>query len=200
MFETVLLPQLHRHSGQWYLGPTFTGSALMKADADLITAGLLLDLKTSTSWEDCAVSLLSAVMCPGHPGSSGIGGDGTGSLVYGTGVPILFPREKLHQLAPPRGEVLCFAAARPADRRPGREGDCRHAIAAAVIPLNKFGDSTGLAIAAEGPLPGHPSHAANSPGPSAATATARTGGHPRSQPAGRAKPVMRYRMPRQPAP
>jgi len=31
----------------WAIGPTFTGSALMKADADLIAAGLLLDLKTT---------------------------------------------------------------------------------------------------------------------------------------------------------
>ena len=42
----MLLPSLGRWSGRWFLGPTFAGSALMKADADLIAAGRLLDLKT----------------------------------------------------------------------------------------------------------------------------------------------------------
>lgn len=50
VFETVLLPQLARHPGRWALGPVFTGSALIKADADLITAGLLLDLKTASKF------------------------------------------------------------------------------------------------------------------------------------------------------
>jgi hypothetical protein len=47
MFQTVLLPKLAGRHGLWALGPTFTGSALIRADADLIAAGLLLDLKTS---------------------------------------------------------------------------------------------------------------------------------------------------------
>jgi hypothetical protein len=47
VFEAVLLPALAGRHGTWALGPTFTGSALMNADADLIAAGLLLDLKTS---------------------------------------------------------------------------------------------------------------------------------------------------------
>ncbi len=34
--------------GPWALGPTFVGSELIKADADLIAAGLLLELRTST--------------------------------------------------------------------------------------------------------------------------------------------------------
>ena len=38
------------YPGLWYLGPTFTGSALIKADADLIAAGLLLDLKTDSKF------------------------------------------------------------------------------------------------------------------------------------------------------
>ena len=50
VFETDLLPKLAFHPGRWHLGPTFTGSALMKADADLITAGLLLDLKTDSKF------------------------------------------------------------------------------------------------------------------------------------------------------
>jgi hypothetical protein len=50
VFETGLLPRLARRQGQWYFGPTFTGSALMKADADLIAAGLLLDLKTDSKF------------------------------------------------------------------------------------------------------------------------------------------------------
>ena len=48
MFETALLPQLSARKGAWALGPTFSGSALLKADADLIAAGLLLELKTSS--------------------------------------------------------------------------------------------------------------------------------------------------------
>lgn len=47
VFCTVLLPALAARRGLWAIGPTFTGSALMNADADLIAAGLLLDLKTS---------------------------------------------------------------------------------------------------------------------------------------------------------
>jgi hypothetical protein len=48
VFETTLIPQLAARPGEWALGPTFAGSELIKADADLIAAGLLLDLKTST--------------------------------------------------------------------------------------------------------------------------------------------------------
>jgi hypothetical protein len=47
VFETALLPKLAGRRGPWALGPTFAGSALIRADADLIAAGLLLDLKTS---------------------------------------------------------------------------------------------------------------------------------------------------------
>ncbi len=48
VFKTVLLPELARRPGRWVLGPVFTGSSLIKSDADLITAGLLLDLKTDS--------------------------------------------------------------------------------------------------------------------------------------------------------
>ena len=50
VFTTVLLPQLANCHGLWGIGPAFTGSALIRADADLIAAGLLLDLKTSGSF------------------------------------------------------------------------------------------------------------------------------------------------------
>jgi hypothetical protein len=50
VFEADLLPRLAGYPGRWHLGPTFTGSALMRADADLITAGLLLDLKTDSKF------------------------------------------------------------------------------------------------------------------------------------------------------
>ncbi len=46
VFETVLLPELAPRHGAWVLGPTFAGSRLMAADADLVAAGLLLELKT----------------------------------------------------------------------------------------------------------------------------------------------------------
>jgi len=47
VFEEALLPRLATRHGTWALGPTFTGSALLNADADLIAAGLLLEVKTS---------------------------------------------------------------------------------------------------------------------------------------------------------
>jgi hypothetical protein len=47
IFEQALLPRLASRQGTWALGPTFTGSALIHADADLIAAGLLLEVKTS---------------------------------------------------------------------------------------------------------------------------------------------------------
>jgi hypothetical protein len=46
VFASTLLPQLANRLGRWVLGAEFTGSALIKADADVIAAGLLLDLKT----------------------------------------------------------------------------------------------------------------------------------------------------------
>ena len=46
VFETALLPRLTLRTGRWAVGPTFAGSDLIKADADLIAAGLLLELKT----------------------------------------------------------------------------------------------------------------------------------------------------------
>jgi hypothetical protein len=49
VYETTLIPQLAGRPGRWYLGPTFTGSQLVKADADLIAAGLLIDLKTAAA-------------------------------------------------------------------------------------------------------------------------------------------------------
>ena len=47
VLEQDLLPTLATRHGPWALGPTFTGSALMNADADLVAAGLLLEVKTS---------------------------------------------------------------------------------------------------------------------------------------------------------
>jgi hypothetical protein len=50
VFKTVLLPRLSRRPGRWILGPDFAGSSLLKSDADLIVAGLLLDLKTDSKF------------------------------------------------------------------------------------------------------------------------------------------------------
>ena len=47
VLEQCLLPRLATRRGTWALGPTFTGSRLLHADADLIAAGLLVELKTS---------------------------------------------------------------------------------------------------------------------------------------------------------
>jgi len=46
VFETALIPRLATRPGLWAVGPTFTGSKLIKADADLVAEGLLLELKT----------------------------------------------------------------------------------------------------------------------------------------------------------
>lgn len=45
--EATLLPAMAERNGPWFLGPTFDGSRIMNADADLIAAGLLLEIKTS---------------------------------------------------------------------------------------------------------------------------------------------------------
>ena len=47
VYQATLLPALASRRGRWTIGPTFTGSELMNADADLIAAGLLVELKTS---------------------------------------------------------------------------------------------------------------------------------------------------------
>jgi hypothetical protein len=48
VFASKLLPQLSHWPGRWTLGAEFTGSALIKADADVIAGGLLIDLKTDS--------------------------------------------------------------------------------------------------------------------------------------------------------
>jgi len=48
VYQTALLPALADRHGMWAIGPTFTGSQIMNADAVLIAAGLLLDLKTTS--------------------------------------------------------------------------------------------------------------------------------------------------------
>jgi hypothetical protein len=48
VFASTLLPQLAHRPGRQVLGAVFTGSALINADADVISAGLLLDLKTDS--------------------------------------------------------------------------------------------------------------------------------------------------------
>ena len=50
VFASTLLPKLSDQRGRWVLGAEFTGSSLIKADADVITAGLLLDLKTDSKF------------------------------------------------------------------------------------------------------------------------------------------------------
>lgn len=48
VIENSLLPRLAARPGMWAIGPTFAGSRLVGgADADLIAAGLLLDLKVT---------------------------------------------------------------------------------------------------------------------------------------------------------
>jgi hypothetical protein len=45
--QTELLPSLASRSGMIAIGPTFEGSALMNADADLVVAGMLVEVKTA---------------------------------------------------------------------------------------------------------------------------------------------------------
>jgi hypothetical protein len=49
VYQTALIPVLALRPGRWHLGPTFAGSRLVRADADLIAAGLLIDLKTAAA-------------------------------------------------------------------------------------------------------------------------------------------------------
>lgn len=61
VFETALLPRLAAREGRWLLGPTFVGSALVRADADVIAAGLLLELKTSSKLSLGITDLLQVI-------------------------------------------------------------------------------------------------------------------------------------------
>jgi hypothetical protein len=45
----------------WAIGPTFAGSELINADADLIAGGLLLDLKTSSKLSLAVVDLFQVI-------------------------------------------------------------------------------------------------------------------------------------------
>jgi hypothetical protein len=46
VMESALLPALAAKDGLWAIGPVFAGSKIMPGDADLITGGLLIELKT----------------------------------------------------------------------------------------------------------------------------------------------------------
>ena len=61
VFASALLPQLALRPGRWILGPTFTGSILIKADADLVAAGLLLDLKTDSKFSLGVTALFQVI-------------------------------------------------------------------------------------------------------------------------------------------
>jgi hypothetical protein len=61
IFETALLPQFAARMGPLALGPTFAGSELIKADVDLIAAGLLLGLKTSAKLSLSITDLLQVI-------------------------------------------------------------------------------------------------------------------------------------------
>lgn len=45
--RSALQPALAARKGPWAVGPTFAGSRIMNADADLIASGLLVELKTN---------------------------------------------------------------------------------------------------------------------------------------------------------
>jgi hypothetical protein len=62
VYGTALIPQLAAWHGLWALGPTFTGSELMNADAYLIAGGLLIDLKTSARKHSLALAELCQII------------------------------------------------------------------------------------------------------------------------------------------
>lgn len=63
VYEDTLLPELSKRPGTWALGPTFSGSKLMRGDADLIAAGLLLEVKTT---KKAALSKVEACQLIGY--------------------------------------------------------------------------------------------------------------------------------------
>jgi hypothetical protein len=62
VYEATLLPALVPRGGRWAIGPTFKGSELLHADADLIAAGLLLEVKTSAKRPSLGVADLFQVI------------------------------------------------------------------------------------------------------------------------------------------
>ena len=80
VFEQSLLPQLATRPGLWAVGPTFAGSQLMKADADLIAGGLLLDLKTSAKFSLPAQDMLQVIGYALLDFDDEFGDDGAGNL------------------------------------------------------------------------------------------------------------------------
>jgi hypothetical protein len=61
VFEAALVPNLATRAGPWALGPTFACSELIRADADLIAADPLLDLKTTAKLSLAITDLLQLV-------------------------------------------------------------------------------------------------------------------------------------------
>jgi hypothetical protein len=49
VLEAELLPRLAERPGTWALGPVFAGSQLIAADADLVAAGLLMQLRVTVN-------------------------------------------------------------------------------------------------------------------------------------------------------
>ncbi len=60
--ESALLPVIRTRSGPWALGPAFAGSQIMKADADLISDGLLVELKTNAKKPSLGITDLWQVL------------------------------------------------------------------------------------------------------------------------------------------
>ena len=63
VFKAELLPRVADRRGPWTLGLTFTGSKLLHADADLIAAGLPLDLKTTAKPAFALTDMLQFIGC-----------------------------------------------------------------------------------------------------------------------------------------
>ncbi len=60
--ESMLLPALQTRAGLWAPGPEFAGSRIVKADADLIAGGLLVELKTTKERPSLGVTDLWQVL------------------------------------------------------------------------------------------------------------------------------------------
>ena len=85
-----------------------------------------LVLKYGVGYDDAAGSLLSPIICPGQPESNGIGRNGAGSLVHGTGVLIPFTSQNTASPLAPANRSTCawaksvgLVASRPRREAPG---------------------------------------------------------------------------------
>jgi len=62
VMESALLPAIASRQGLWAVGPVFAGSQIMPGDADLVAAGLLVELKTTAKKPSLGVTDLWQIL------------------------------------------------------------------------------------------------------------------------------------------